>query len=396
MNWEVFGFEYRLDREGLFDSLVQIEAFKEAALNLVLPADWHSSLDRLNRIRAVHGTTALEGNPLSEEEVGHQMELIESPDAGKNAAASKEQLQIRNTGLAQEWVKTRFTKDHSPINLNELLYMHETITKGSDEHNNLPGCFRNFPVQVGTEELGGIHRGAPYERLRQIMDDYIRFIRSDRYEDEHPVVQALIAHFFLVTIHPFGDGNGRVSRLVEAGILFERGYNVQGFYGLSNYFYRYQDQYRMLLQKSRRHYPFELSDFVSFGVQGFAQELKGINNFIKTKLNRVVYRTMLVRALSKRVGPRRRLINQREYALLDFLITETEPKDPFSDEPSRKINLTELLGSRYFGQFYKNVTLRTFIRELSRLSDLGFIRFSRNEPSKDWILELDFEAIGKY
>ena len=43
MNWEVFGFEYRLDRKGLFDSLVQIEAFKEAALNLVLPADWHSS-----------------------------------------------------------------------------------------------------------------------------------------------------------------------------------------------------------------------------------------------------------------------------------------------------------------------------------------------------------------
>ena len=39
-----------------------------------------------------------------------------------------------------------------------------------------------------------------------------------------------------------------------------------------------------------------------FGLQGFAGELKGINNFIKTKLNRVIYRNTLRAALDKRVG----------------------------------------------------------------------------------------------
>ena len=47
-------------------------------------------------------------------------------------------------------------------------------------------------------------------------------------------------------------------------------------------------------------------------------ELEGINNFIKAKLNRVVYRTMLVRAFNTRMGARRKLINQREYNLLIF------------------------------------------------------------------------------
>ena len=92
--------------------------------------------------------------------------------------------------------------------------------------------------------------------------------------------RALFAHFFLVTIHPFGDGNGRVSRLVEAGILFRSKYNVHGFYGLSNYFYRHGAEYKSLLQKSRRSQPFDLSEFVAFGIRGFRAELKGINNFI--------------------------------------------------------------------------------------------------------------------
>ena len=76
---------------------------------------------------------------------------------------------------------------------------------------------------------------------------------------------------------------------------------------------------------------------MAFGVDGFAAELKGINNFIKTKLNRVVYRTTLVRAFNLRAGKRRRVINQREYNLLDFLLRETEPIDPFAEEPSLKI-----------------------------------------------------------
>ena len=69
MDWENFRFEYRISLENQNSNLIQIEAYKEAALNLVLPSDWKEQLDQLNRVRAVHGTTAVEGNPLSEAEV---------------------------------------------------------------------------------------------------------------------------------------------------------------------------------------------------------------------------------------------------------------------------------------------------------------------------------------
>ena len=397
MDWERFSFEYQLNAQDLFRDLVSIEAYKEASLNLVFPQEWQHQLDRLNRVRAVHGTTAIEGNPLSEAEVAQQMERLEQQNYDdKGKTATKEQLQIRNAGEAQAWVKKRFLPDSRPVGLRDILTMHEMITRDSDTRNNTPRELRSFSVTVGTEDLGGVHIGAPHERLPRLMEEYIDFINSRRLDDNHPVIRALLAHFFLVTIHPFGDGNGRVSRLVEAGILFQLGYNVHGFYGLSNYFYRHEQEYKSVLQQCRESQPFDVMPFIHFGVAGFASELKGINNFIKTKINRLVYRTMIGRAFNKRMGARRRLLNQREYNLLDFLLSETEPVDPFSDASSRKISLSELLEANYVQSAYRNVTRRTFHRELIRLEELGFIEFTRDESVQDWVVELDFGAISKY
>jgi Fic family protein len=399
MHWERFSYDYRLDltADALLRALTTIEAYKEAALNLVLPPDWRNQLDRLNRVRAVHGTTALEGNPLSEAEVSHQMDILDQADGVQpSKAPTKEQLQIRNAGLAQAWVRKRFSPGSPPLRREELLEMHRMVTEHSDTHNNVPGRWRTFSVVVGSPEMGGVHRGAPHERLERLMDEYIEFVNHPRLMSGHPVIRALLAHFFLVTIHPFGDGNGRVSRLVEAGILFQQGYNVHGFYGLSNYFYRHERDYKLRLQQWRDRQPFEVTPFVHFGIEGLAAELKGINNFIKTKLNRVVYRAMLVRAFNTRIASYRRLLNQREYDLLDFLLTETEPIDPFSENPSRQLSVSELRKARYVTIAYKNVTDRTFNRELERLGALGFISVKRDDAAKDWILELDFEAIGKY
>ena len=228
------------------------------------------------------------------------------------------------------------------------------------------------------------------------MEEYVSFINSRRLEENHPIIRALLAHFFLVTIHPFGDGNGRVSRLVEAGLLFRHGYNVHGFYGLSNYFYRHEQEYKSILQQCREKQPFDVTPFIRFGVAGFASELKGINNFIKAKMNRLVYQTMLIRALGKKMGSRRRLLNQREYNLLNFLLSETEPLDPFSDTPSRRLKLSDLLEAQYVLTAYQNVTLRTFQRELTRLRDLGFIQFTLDASVQDWVVELDFGAVAKY
>jgi Fic family protein len=399
MDWKKFTYEYRLDltATALLRHVITIEAYKEAAMNLVLPPEWRTQLDKLNRVRAVHGTTALEGNPLSEAEVSGQMDILDQAGGIRSSKnQTREQTQIQNAGLAQEWVRKRFFPGSPPLRCEDLLEMHRMITEHSDTHNNVPGKWRTFSVVVGSPEMGGVHRGAPHERIRDLMDEYVKFVNHPRLNDLHPVIRALLSHFYLVTIHPFGDGNGRVSRLVEAGVLFQQGYNVHGFYGLSNYFYRHEKDYKLRLQECRGRQPFDVTSFIYFGIEGFAAELKGINNFIKTKLNRVVYRAMLVRAFNTRVASYRRLINQREHNLLDFLLIETEPIDPFSENPSRQVKLSELQKAQYVKSAYRDVTARTFIRELDRLGALGFVNVRREEAGRDSVLEVNFDAIGKY
>ena len=343
MFWEDFSFGFRLDQQDMAGDLISIEAYKQAALNLVLPPEWSNQLDRLNRVRAVYGTTALEGNPLSEAEVDYQMEIVEQEgDKVSESRISKEQLQIRNAARAQAWIKKRFYPGSPPVDLGDILTMHKTITDRSDETNNVPGQLRTFPVQVGSSDLGGVHKGAPHENLGELMEEFVGFINPNKFRNNHPVIKALLSHFYLVTIHPFGDGNGRVSRLLEAGILFQGEYNVHGFYGLSNYFYSNEADYKTILQKCRQMRPFDVSPFIKFGIKGFVSELAGINNFIKTKLNRLVYRQMILHNYQRRLGPRRRVLNVREYNLLDFLLIATEPSDPFSETPSRKITFSEL------------------------------------------------------
>ncbi|MBI1745233.1 MAG: Fic family protein [Acidobacteria bacterium] len=399
MDWKTFYFKYHLELDGLFSYLISIAASREASLNLFLSPNWRDQLDRLNRVRSVYGTTALEGNPLSEAEVSHQIEILEKKETTSSTSENitKEQLQIRNAGRAQLWVKERFKPDSAPLSLGDILTIHKMVTEHSDTKDNIPGKLRNFPVKVGDPSMGGDHRGAPHEKLQALMKKYIEFVTTPTKPwEDNPVIKALLAHFFLVTIHPFGDGNGRVSRLVEAGILYKHGYNVHGFYGLSNYFYRNEREYKTSLQKCRAKQPFEVTPFIRFGIIGFATELVGINNFIKNKINRVVYRTMLVRAYNKKIGERRRLLNQREYDLLDFLLAETEPIDPFSESSSREVKTVELLKNKYIQAAYKGRKPRTFFRELTRLARHGFIKFRKDGPTEQGIIELDFGAIAKY
>ena len=394
--WEEFSFGYRLDGNGLAGPLIVIEAHRQAADNLILAPEWRAQLDRLNRVRAVHGTTALEGNPLSEAEVSYQIDLADREGDAPSARLSKEQRQIRNASRAQIWVKERFTPGSPPAGMSDILSMHRMITETSDENHNVPGALRSQSVQVGSPDLGGVHVGAPHHMLGGLMEEFVSFVNSRKLQSEHPVIRALLAHFFLVTIHPFGDGNGRVSRLLEAGILFQHGYNVHGFYGLSNFFYRNGDQYKTLLQQIRRNpNSFDVTPFVTFGVDGFASELEGINNFIKSKINRVMYRQMLVSNYNTKVSERRRMLNQREYQLLLHLLDETEPIDPFAPNPSREITLKELLNSGYVKGAYSNVTQRTLTRELVRLNELGFINLNHQQGS-ELSLEIDFRAIARY
>ena len=390
-NWESFRFELRYGRQNIQPELINIEAYRLSLNKLILPQEWTRDLQRLYIIRSVHGTTAIEGNPLSEDEVSRQL-------LGETPRARQDQLhrQTDNAANAFEWVEENF-REQRPIRLVDIVKIHELLTSDSDEGDNIPGRLRELGhnVTVGSPQLGGVHRAPPGGPCTdRLVRDFLAFINSRPFKEENTVMQALVAHFYFVTLHPFGNGNGRATRCIEAAILYGGGYNTHGFYSLSNYFYRNRDDYFRILQETRTQHRYDLTQFLLFGLRGFREELERINAYVRNRTHRLHYRELIRRCTEKRVGARRRLLNEREAKLLHKILDISKPSDPFSNEPARQATWPEI--SESCTSLYGDKTTRTMIRELQRLQAYGFIDFERERERDEWRILINFDAIGRY
>jgi Fic family protein len=281
--WPAFEFTYALDMTGLLPYLSAIGSLKTASSTSVLPPPWR------------------------EQPASVQMEVpLSDPSAQaarvKEIQMRKQELLSTNASRVHAWVRQRFVPASAPISLDDILTMHRMVAEESGIRYANVGVLRKDGQRVLVGEDGiGYHAGAPALKLPRLMDDYIQFVNSASLMSMPPAVHALVAHFFFTTIHPFEDGSGRVSRLVAAGILFQRGYCGHGFYALSNHFYENEARYHSLIYQTQQTPVFDLTRFVAFGMEGLALELRGIDSFIKVKLNRTAERTILTPVLRDRM-----------------------------------------------------------------------------------------------
>lgn len=276
LDWNAFEFAFRLDMSRLLPHIAAIEACRAAVSLRILPPQWREK-------------------SAEEADVGLGEAGTAQKDQLENEIRTRKLRLIRaNAGQALKWAKQRFVPGSAPMRLEDILQMHRMVAEEAGIRCETAGVMRKAGRQVvtGSEEIG-FHAGAPGSRVRQLMEQYVRFINGTRLASLPPIIHALVAHFFVTIIHPFEDGNGRLSRLVSAGVLFQHGYNGHGFYALSNYFYENEERYhRILFKQSRAPWP-DLTEFVAFGMEGLARELHGISSFIKIKLNRIVDREAL-------------------------------------------------------------------------------------------------------
>jgi prophage maintenance system killer protein len=81
------------------------------------------------------------------------------------------------------------------------------------------GEYKRFANRIVRGD-GAALRAAPVKRTSAEMAKYCRELRSRQFLEAHPVLQASYAHYALVAIHPFVDGNGRVARLLALGFIY--------------------------------------------------------------------------------------------------------------------------------------------------------------------------------
>lgn len=158
----------------------------------------------------IYHTVGIEGNTMTVEQL---RTLLETGQVipGKSIIEHNEVLGLE---LAMKYVKSLSRKQF--ISVNDVLQMHKRIMGYVDPLTS--GIFRNTKVFVGS------HVPPSSDKLPDLMEAYAAWLNSDEAQNMHPVRYAALAHYKLVDIHPFVDGNGRTSRLIMNLILLRSGY----------------------------------------------------------------------------------------------------------------------------------------------------------------------------
>jgi len=159
-------------------------------------------LRRINRIRTIQGSLAIEGNTLSEEQITAILE-------GKRVIAPPREIQEARNAIA---VYDRF-EPWQPHAENDLLEAHRVLMAGLLDE---VGVYRRSGVGVMSHGQV-IHMAPPADRVPALMLNLLQWLRTT---DRHPLVSSSIFHYEFEFIHPFVDGNGRMGRLWQTLILF--------------------------------------------------------------------------------------------------------------------------------------------------------------------------------
>lgn len=158
-------------------------------------------LRRLNRIRAIQGSLAIEGNTLTEEQITAILD-------GKRVLAP-----LRDIQEAQNAIQAYEQLPHwQPHKEEDLLAAHAQLTHLLQAD---AGQYRQGGVGVMAGDAV-VHMAPPANRVGVLMGQLLNWLKETNL---HPLISSSVFHYEFEFIHPFSDGNGRLGRLWQTLIL---------------------------------------------------------------------------------------------------------------------------------------------------------------------------------
>ena len=222
--------------------LGRAESLREEIANKASGMAWVSRVRRDTLARHAHYSSRIEGNPLTLPEVEA---LAEGREVRADGHAKAE---ILNYFAALRWIWERGVKQG--ISEPGLLKVHGLLMKGL-----LPikesGHYKSTQNAVFHGKTV-IYRPPPPEAVQILTKSLVAWINSHEGKIEHPVVTAGVAHHRLVSIHPVMDGNGRLGRLLEAWVLYSRGFDTLHIFALPEFYENDRQLYYSEIEKARK------------------------------------------------------------------------------------------------------------------------------------------------
>ena len=316
------------------------------------------------RLEAV-GTSRIEGAEFTQRE---QDEAL-APGAVTRDDLTHSQRQLRAAEATYRWLRSQSA--NRPVNDEFIRDVHRRFVTGCDDDDCEPGALRpaGWNVTFGTPQCRGVEGGDDCRGAFDALCDAIagEFRQHDR------IIQAMALHYHIGAMHPFGDGNGRTARGLEAFMLRQGGVNELVMVSLSNYYYEHKDEYLAALSASRQG-EHDLTPFLRFGLTAVARQCGAVASTIIENHKRTLFRQFAGSLFGQLRNPRRRVLAERQLAILEALL-EAGASDPG--------DLLDRTDSHYGTLKYPG---RAQVRDIVDLFNLGAVQYHDGEFSVnlDW------------
>ena len=297
----------------LLASIGHIEASRAVINRAPLIPSYEKSFQDDAVLRTVHFGTRIEGNELSLSQAARVM-------AGEDILAGRRDVQevinYRNVVDFTEKMIEEKKSNRKGIVYQEkdLKKIHLLVTKRilSKERS---GEYRKTQVVVRSLSGEVVFRAPPAIEVPYLVNSFFKFLNSSQGKQLHPVLRAGIAHYVLVAIHPFVEGNGRSSRAFANLILLAEGYDIRKLFSLEEFFDKnLGDYYSFLKRTSDQSKDLEkrdLTEWLEFFSHALAVELGRIREEIE--------RLSVDGRLRKRLGGRQISLSARQVRLMEYV-----------------------------------------------------------------------------
>lgn len=169
--------------------------------------------------------------------------------------------------------------------------MNQWILVGTDlEADVIPGEFRLHPVAVGS------YLAPPAADVADLVTKMCDFLEGPSFTSDDPemrfaldILRAVVAHLYLAWVHPFGDGNGRVARLIEFLLLARCGVPFPAAHLLSNHYNLTRDRYYRILDRASKDPDHGVVNFICYAVEGLVDQLRDAIDLVRDRQLRVAW-----------------------------------------------------------------------------------------------------------
>jgi hypothetical protein len=208
----------------------------------VSPGPWLGQLRRQVRASSVESSVAIEGFIVPAGEAAALVAGDEQPPAD-----DENRLAVASYARAMDHVGIMASDANFRWSERVVLDLH--FDACYFQRDKLPGLWRTGPIYVTSPGDGPPdYEGPAAEKVPELMTEAVDWLQKGDL-DAHVVVRAAMAHLNVVSIHPFRDGNGRISRIVQSLVLARDGLLAPEFSSIEEYLGHNTQRYYDVLRK---------------------------------------------------------------------------------------------------------------------------------------------------